>query len=85
MTRNFQITEAVLLLPLLFLGSFLVAQDCTNPEALCSGGGSPDYSYLDGAPSGVPPLSRFADAPNAVFYSFETQDTDQFPFIDYSV
>jgi gliding motility-associated-like protein len=84
MTRNFQITEAVLLLPLLFLGSFLVAQDCTNPEALCSGGGSPDYSYLDGAPSGVPPSSCFADAPNAVFYSFETQDTDQFPFIDYS-
>jgi gliding motility-associated-like protein len=83
MTRNFQLTEAIFLLPLLFLGSFLVAQDCSTPEALCAGEGSPNYSYLDGAPSGVGSDFCFMDAPNAVFYSFETQDTDQFPFIDY--
>jgi gliding motility-associated-like protein len=83
MTRNFQIAEAFLLLPLLFLGSMLVAQDCSNPEALCPGEGSPNYSYLDGAPSGVGSDFCFPDAPNAIFYSFETQDIDQFPFIDY--
>ena len=84
MTRNFQITEALLLLPLLFLGSVLVAQDCSNPESLCTGEGSPNYSYLDGAPSGVGPSFCFSDAPNAVFYSFATQDIDQFPFLDYT-
>ena len=83
MTRNFQITEAFLLLPLLFLGSVLAAQDCNNPESICPGEGSPNYSYLDGAQSGVGADFCFSDAPNAVFYSFETQDIDQFPFIDY--
>jgi gliding motility-associated-like protein len=83
MTINFRIKEALFLLPFIFIGSFLAGQDCTNPEALCSGEGSPNYSYLDGAPSGVGTGFCFQDAPNAVFYSFETQDINQFPFIDY--
>jgi len=60
------------------------AQDCSSPESVCPNAGSPNYSYLDGDSLNLGPGFCFEDAPNAVFYSFETQDTDQFPFIDYS-
>ena len=84
MTRNFLIAEALLLLPLLLFGSQLSAQDCSNPESLCPGEGSPALSFADGDSSGVGSDFCFSEALNAVFYSFSTQDIDQFPFIDYS-
>ena len=59
-------------------------QDCGNPQSLCPADGATDFSAQDGAPSDVGSDFCFGDAPNAVFYSFQTQNTDDFPSIDYS-
>lgn len=83
MTHRFRFAELFMLFGLLLWGSLLAAQDCSNPESLCPNESSPNYSYLDGSSSGVASDFCFADAPNAVFYAFETQNIDQFPFIEY--
>lgn len=61
----------------------LSAQDCIDPGLICPLTSTDTVSVSEGVPSGVPDSFCFDDAPNAVFFSFETLDTEQFPSIDY--
>lgn len=75
---------------LLFLWLFLscactaLAQNCSDPIAACPLTATDTADYTDGSPVPVPSDFCFDDAPNAVFFSFQTLDTDQFPDIAYS-
>lgn len=62
----------------------IAAQDCADPALLCPMTATDTLDYTQGAPVPVPPDFCFDDAPNAVFYSFRTLDTDQFPSIQYT-
>ncbi len=84
MTVNSHLSEVLTFCFVFLLSCALQAQDCNSPETLCPLADFPNYTYEDGAPSDVGPGFCFGDAPNAVFYSFQTQDTDAFPFIDYT-
>jgi len=84
MIGNSRISEIVLLFIGIFQALLCVAQDCAGPAAICPQGDLSSFTYQDGAASGVGSDFCFADAPNAVFYSFQTLNTDDFPSIDYS-
>lgn len=66
-----------------FLQGLSKGQDCSDPAVLCPLFASDTLNTADGAPFSVPGDFCFDEAPNAVFFSFNTLDTDQFTFIDY--
>lgn len=59
------------------------AQDCSNPQLLCGQSGAEQLTTADGSPVAVPAGFCFDPAPNAVFYSFETLDLNQFPSLSF--
>ncbi len=64
--------------------SAALAQDCSDPSVACPLMTTDTLDYSDGAPVSLPADFCFDEAPNAVFYTFETLDVDQFPGIDYT-
>jgi gliding motility-associated-like protein len=83
MTKPTPVKALVACLFFFLLQSNVNAQDCSNPAALCPLFSSDTLNTADGAPLSVPGDFCFDEAPNAVFFSFNTLDTDQFTFIDY--
>ena len=60
-----------------------MAQDCSEPGLICPQLSTDSVSTSEGTPAGVPDGFCFDEAPNALFYSFNTLDQDQFPDIDF--
>lgn len=70
----------------LYIGFWIAsanAQDCSNPQLLCGQSGAEQLTTADGSPVDVPPGFCIDTVPNAVFYSFETLDLDQFPSLSF--
>ena len=59
------------------------AQNCSNPQLLCSQSGAEQLTTADGSSISVPASFCFDPAPNAVFYSFQTLDLNQFPSLSF--
>lgn len=59
------------------------AQDCSNPQLLCGQSGAEQLTTADGSAVTVPPGFCLDTVPNAVFYSFETLDLNQFPSLSF--
>lgn len=70
-------------LVLTFLTTAIVAQNCSDPQALCGQSGPENLSTTDGVNTSVPGDFCFNNAENAVFYEFETLDLDQFPGLSF--
>lgn len=69
----------------LFLQSLSVnGQDCTSPQALCGQSAAEQLTTADGDSTEVPAAFCFSEAPNAIFFSFQTIDLNQFPGLDYT-
>lgn len=66
-----------------FFGFAVKAQDCSSPQLLCSQSAQEQLTTADGAPVSVPAGFCFPDAPNAVFFEFNTLDLSQFPGLAY--
>lgn len=60
------------------------AQTCADPGLLCANFSTDTLSTDDGLPANVNPSFCFADAPNALFFEFNTLNTNQYPTIDYA-
>lgn len=85
MTKKSLFRARFLLLPLFFpafIGQ-VDAQDCTDPGSICPQLSTDSASTSEGAPVGVPGSFCFDEAPNALFYSFNTLDQEQFSDIVY--
>jgi gliding motility-associated-like protein len=84
--QQISIVKETTLLLLAFALSFAAkGQDCQNPDAVCPGEGSEQFSFADGSVvANAPSEACFNDSLDAVFFSFSTLNTDQFPFINYT-
>lgn len=85
MTKKSPSRAGLWLLPLLCLTltGRISAQDCADPEIICAQLSTDSASTSDGVPAGVPTGFCFDEAPNTLFYSFNTLDQAQFPSIIY--
>lgn len=73
----------ILLVLLLFSGK-IYPQDCSDPALICALLSTDTLSLSEGLPVGVPNGFCVDEAPNALFFSFQTLDTDQFPDLVYN-
>lgn len=84
MIGNSRFSEIVFLFIGFFSAISSVGQDCNDPQSICPLEELSTLTYEDGSPSGVGSGFCFADAPNAVFYSFQTVNNVDYPSVDYT-
>lgn len=77
---------AKLCIVLFFLGSLFTqvkAQDCAEPAPICALSSTDTLSTTNGTPAAVPDDFCFEEAPNALFFQFETLDLNQYPDVEF--
>lgn len=62
----------------IFFTGFSMAQDCSDPQSVCAESSSETISTENGVNTPLPNDFCFDQAENAVYFSFETLDLDQF-------
>lgn len=67
----------------IFVASFSMAQDCSDPQKVCAESGGETVSTQNGVNASLPGDFCFGQAENAVFFSFETLDLEQFPSLSF--
>ncbi len=68
---------------LLFFAGQTSAQDCNDPMLLCAQAATDTVNTNEGFPSAIAASFCMNEAPNAVFFEFNTLNTDEYTFIQY--
>lgn len=75
--------SVIIFMTSIFVSSFAMGQDCSDPQLLCGQSAPETLSTADGINSPVPASFCFDMAENAVFFEFNTLDLNQFPGLSF--
>lgn len=73
----------IVFLFLTFLSAYGYAQDCAEPVPICALSSTDTLSTASGTPTAVPDNFCIEEAPNALFFQFETLDLNLYPDLDF--
>ncbi len=79
-----RLTSVSMLFFLLCLSGVNVAQTCAEPGLLCADFSTDTLTTDDGLPANTAASFCFNDAPNALFFEFNTLDINTYPTINYA-